>query len=138
MFENKASDLEEFKRKYEGAKPNLEKIKTLFIDSEVPVDLIEAWEKAAFDSNVLVDISPVSLRPDSGDVWDAIAFQLTVAGSFPDFLKFLEKIETNLYLTKINNLIVRRLSENNLASEKFSQFSLGDVNATLTVKVFIK
>lgn len=138
LSQGKSVDLEKIKKDYDKHRPDLEKIQWLFVDPNIPIDLIESWEKAAIDSGVSGDISPISLKAAKTDPWDSIAFQVIITGSFPDFLRFLQKIETNLYLTEIKSLTVKRLSEQELKSGKHERFSSGDISANLKVKVFTR
>ncbi|GAH90126.1 unnamed protein product [marine sediment metagenome] len=124
LSKEEAGKFEQFKEIYKGLKPDLEKINQLFIDQEIPIDLIKFWEKEARDSELSIKISPVFLKAAEIDPWNSIGFQLRLIGSFPNFLKFLEKIETSPYLIEIQNLTVEKLVQ--------------DVSATLTVKVYTK
>jgi len=119
-FKAETEKFEQSKKVYGSLKTDLEKIDELFIDSDVPVNLIKFWRKTAEDSGLLIDISPTSLEVSETVLWDSIGFRLNLIGSFPKFLKFLEKIETALYLIEIQNLSIK-------GSEQF-----------LTIKVYIK
>jgi len=119
-FKTKAEEFEQSKEICGGLKTDLEKIDELFINPDVPIDLIKFWRKTAEDSDLLIDISPVSLKTEETVLWDSIGFRLSLIGSFSDFSKFLEKIETAPYLIEIQNLSAK-------TSEQF-----------LTVKVYIK
>jgi len=48
----------------------------------------------------------------------------------------LEKLKSSFYLIEIQNLTISRLSETELKSKEFEEFSLGDVKATLSIKVY--
>jgi len=111
-------------RSYEDIEGELKKIDQLFVSSEVPIDLIKFWEEAARESNLSIEISPTSLNIAEEDIWDSLGFQINSIGSFPDFLKFLEKTETGPYLIEVQNLTIRKSSEN--------------IKATLITKVYSK
>ncbi len=119
-FKTKTEEFEQSKEVYRGLKTDLEKIDELFINPDVPIDLIKFWRATAEDSGLLIDISPTSLEADETAPWDSMGFRLSLTGSFSDFLKFLEKIETAPYLIEIQNL----------SAKKSMQF--------LTIKVYIK
>ena len=119
-FKAETEKFEQSKKVYGSLKTDLEKIDELFIDSDVPINLIKFWRKTAEDSGLLIDISPTSLEVSETVLWASIGFRLNLIGSFPKFLKFLEKIETALYLIEIQNLSAK-------GSEQF-----------LTIKVYIK
>lgn len=119
-FKTKTEEFERSKEVYGSLKTDLEKIDELFINPDVPIDLIKFWRETAKDSGLLIDISPTSLGAKETVLWDSIGFRLTLTGSFSDFLKFLEKIETAPYLIEIQNLSAK-------TSKQF-----------LTIKVYIK
>lgn len=136
LSKGETGKFEQFKETYKELEPDLEKIDKLFVDPEVPIDLIEFWEKTAIDSELSINISPALLKALETDPWHSVGFQIALVGPFPDFLKFLEKIENAPYLIEIQNLIVKRLTKQELKSTKYEQFSPGDVNITLVTKVF--
>jgi len=119
-FKTKAEEFEQFKKVYGSLKTDLEKIDELFINSDVPIDLVKFWRETAKDSGLSIDISPTPLEDKETALWDSIGFRLNLSGSFSGFSKFLEKIETAPYLIEIQNLSVK-------TSEQF-----------LTIKVYIK
>ena len=119
-FKAETEEFEQSKEVYRSLKTDLEKIDQLFINSDVPIDLIKFWRETAKDSGLLIDISPILLEAGETVLWDSIGFRLDLIGSFSNFLKFLEKIETAPYLIEIQNL-----------SAKTS-------NQFLTIKVYIK
>lgn len=136
-LEAKIENLRKFKEIFKTLEPDSEKIDKLLVDSEVPIDFIKFLEKTASDSQVLIEISSTSFKIVQTDPWPSLGFQIILTGSFPNYLKFLEKLETSPYLTEIQNLIVRRLSENEIRLMA-KTLSLGDVKATLSIKVFTK
>lgn len=119
-FKTETEEFEQSKEVYRSLKTDLEKIDQLFINPDVPIDLIKFWRETAKDSGLLIDISPTSLGAEETVLWDSIGFRLDLIGSFSNFLKFLEKIETAPYLIEIQNL----------SAKNSKQF--------LTIKVYIK
>ena len=137
-LENKAENLTKFKIYYQERKSDLEKTEHLFIDPEVPVEFIRFLEKTSRDCQTSIKISPALSTKTPKDPWPSLTFQITSASSFPNFLKFLEKLESSNYLIEIQNLNISRLSEMELKSKEFEQFSLGDVRTTLSLKVYTR
>lgn len=125
---------------YKRIKVNLDKENNLFIDPQAPIGLIEFWEKTANDYHLLISISPNALKANKKDPWNSIGFQINLTGSYPDFLKFLEKIEASFYLVKIKSLAIVRFqkSKNKTGEKKSSTIVPGSINAKLIVKVFTK
>jgi len=138
ILEAETKNLEEFKSYSQEIRPNLEKIDALFIDPEVPVDFIRFLEKTARESQASLKISPAFPTQITKDPWPTFLFQLTLTSSFPDFLKFLEKLESSIYLIEIQSLNISRLTETELKVPEFEKFSLGDVRARVSLKVFTK
>ncbi len=133
LAQGKTGEVGQLKKLYADLETDLEKTKKLFVDPEVPVNLIEFWEKTAKDSEISISISPIVLKIEETDSWNSIGFQLVLVGSFPDFLKFLEKIETGPYLIKVQNLTVKKTGEREFGPEG-NKLSL--VNIGLLIKVF--
>lgn len=138
FLQAKIENLEEFKEIYRALEPDLEKIDLLFIDPGVPIDFIKFLEKTGVDSRVSINISPISIKKSKIDPWSLMGFQITLAGSFSNCLKSLEKIETAPYLIEIQNLNIRRLTEREIQIKEFEKISPGDVKTTLLIKVFSK
>jgi len=114
----------------------LEKIDDLFADPEVPIEFINFLEKNAGKSQLSIEISPMAKKET--EPWPSLSFQISTVGSFSNFLKFLEKLETGPYLIEISNLNVKKITEKELRSEKFETFSLSDVNALFLIKVLTR
>jgi hypothetical protein len=133
---------ERFKNKYREIELNLNKLNALFVDPQAPISLIEFWEKAAADCGLSIAISPASLKTGKGDLWPFIAFQMTLKGSFPDFSRFLRKIESSFYLVQPKSLVVSKLKAGqNKAGQNQKEDSepyLNGVKADLLVQVFTK
>ena len=128
---------QQLRNRYKKIETNLDKIDKLFIDPQAPIGLIEFWEKTAADCGLSIAISPASLQAKKGDPWNSIGFKIDLIGSFPDFLKFLEKTESSFYLIKIQSLAINKL-EKNKNKEKGPKIRPGDIKAKLLVKIFTK
>lgn len=137
-LENKIKNIEEFKKKYREIKPNLEKIETLFVESEVPLEFISFLEKTSQDCQTPTQISPSSVAKITEDPWPSIAFQITSVSSFPNLLKFLEKLESSKYLIEIQNLNITRLSEAELKPKEIESLSPTNIRAIFAIKVYTK
>ena len=138
LLRTQIKELKEFGAVYENYQPNLAKINQLFFDSKNPVKFIRFLEKTAFDSGVSIEISPLIFpkKEKETKLWDYVTFKLSSKGSFPNFLKFSDKLEVSPYLTEIQNLTLKRLSEKELKVGE--EYSLGDITATCLIKVFTK
>lgn len=124
-------ETENFNKNYETYKPNLEKVDQLFVDPNNPVNFIEFLENTAHDSQIT---SQVSLTPYQQVKQNSINFQVSSAGNFSGILNFLKEIEAGPYLTEIENLTI----QNSQGSSITKNFSLKNVTATFSIKVFTK
>ena len=133
---DKISRFGEIEKTYESLKGDLEKTEEFFVASQVPINLIQFWEKTAAESNISIDISPfISMSPET-DPWNSISFQLNLDGSFSSFLKFLEKIENGPYLIEIKSLAIRKQSKKE--PEAKENLLPGNVTVTLLTKIYTK
>jgi len=130
LLENRISNSEDFQK----IKPDLKKIEDVFVEKELPVDFISFLENLSRESKVSIEISSLIQEKEK----DFLLFQIKSIGSFPNFLKFLEKIENSKYLVEIQNLNISRLSPEELKSKEFEGFSSGDIKANFPLKVLTK
>ena len=135
-LEAKIKNIEDFRENYRETKDNLDKTENLFIKSKAPISFIYFLEKSAQVSQMPLEISPSQLKEDKENIWPYIIFQINSVCSFPNFLRFLEKLESSPYLIEARGLIMKRLTEEGLKREEFKSSSLGDVNISLSIKVF--
>lgn len=141
VLEREFENLQKFKRIWPEVSPSLERIDNLFFvnDPRSLIDFRNSWYKNAQDSGVSLKISLApSPQTTSADPWPATAFNFTSAGPFSNLLVFLEKLQSSDYLIEIQNLNIIRLSEAELRSTEFKEFSSGDVKANLLIKVYTK
>ncbi|PIR71899.1 MAG: hypothetical protein COU42_03110 [Candidatus Nealsonbacteria bacterium CG10_big_fil_rev_8_21_14_0_10_36_24] len=131
---------EQFKQGYKGLESDLNKIQQFFINPEVPIDLIEFWEKTAAGAGLSINIVPTSLSAVAleSEPWSSLIFRLNLTGSFPNFLKFLQKTERGPYLIEVQDINVKKLTEREIGSKGYENFSIGDVFVNLVIKVFSK
>jgi len=137
-LENKIKNIEEFRKKYPEIKLKLTTIDTLFTNPETAIDFITFLEDTSKNCQLEMKISPFVVVKNEEDPWPSISFQINSIGSFPNLLKFIEKLESCPYLIEFRGLSISRLSETELELKEYKNFSLGDVRATLSIKVFTK
>ena len=138
VIDDKTGNIKTLKETCSMIGDNLQRAENLLIDKKVPVNLIEYLENSANSSNVLIKVSPISLKEISDDLWDFMSFRLNVSGSYQDFMSFFEKLEAGPFLVEIKDLSVKGLTSSDLSVDDFAQFSIGDVTATITIRVFAK
>ncbi len=123
---------------FDEIKPDLEKIDSLFVDSDAPVEFIEFLEKTSTRSDIFLEINPTSLEKEENSIWEGVGFQIKAVGSSENCLRFLEKLEYSLYMTEIQSLSFSKLKKESLKSERYEEFSLGDVILNIKIKAFTK
>lgn len=114
-LEARIKNLKEFQTTYKTYRLDFERISQLFINSAEPIGFIEFLEREAAASRLPIEITPFSpqeLMP--GEYWPSMNFRLAITCPFPNFLEFLEKLESSPYLIEILNLDIRRLTEKGL------------------------
>jgi Tfp pilus assembly protein PilO len=102
-LERKIQNLENFQKSYEEYLPNLGKIAELLINPSEPINFIEFLEKEARNADLDIEILPFAPEEEE-DFWSSMNFRLSLTGTFSNFLKFLEKLESAPYLVEILNL----------------------------------
>jgi len=137
-FEAKLESFERFKNLYPQIQPDVEKISTLLVSAEVPVEFITFLENTARDCQVSLDIGSAAQGESKEDPWPFLALKMSSVSSFPNFLKFLDKLEASPYLIEVQNLNISKVTQTGLLTEEGKAFSTGDVQATLSIKVFTK
>jgi len=127
-LEEKGENLKRFQSTYDVYKDNLEKMDKLFIDKEEPVDFIKFLEKEAAAFKLTIDLTPLTLKVGEAGNWPSTSFQIDMAGSFPDFLKFLDKIESSASLTALSDFSLNKPPKS----------SNGDIVISFQMRVYTK
>ncbi len=107
-LEKKSENLKMFQSTYDSYQANLKKTDQLFIDKEEPVEFIKFLEKEADRSKLTIDLMPLTPKTGDEDVWPSISFQIDMVGSFPNFLQFLDKIESGPQLVVLSDLSLNK------------------------------
>jgi hypothetical protein len=130
-LDSEINNLGTVSQQYQQYQANFDKINSLFINLEIPIDFIRFLEKLAQDSKVSAKISSVTNAQDKKDEqsWSFLYFQVSAKGPFLNLSRFLEKLENAPYLIEIQNLSINRIED---------QKSGKDVQAEFSIKVFAK
>ncbi len=136
ISQGESGDVSQIKREFGKIKPNLDKIDNLFVDSEAPVKFIEFLEKTAARTNAVIEINPSAVKEES--VWEGIGFQLRITGSPDSCLRFLDKLESSFYLTKIGSVSISKIEEESLRSDRYKDFLPGDLILNIKLEAFTK
>ena len=111
------------KQEIETLNSDLKKVQALFVKSEMPISFLQFLETLAEQNNILINVS-----------LDSAGFELSIAGSSPDCLKFLEKLEASPYLIGITKLRAARITSSQLSRGKYQELSIGDVEFNLSIE----
>jgi len=132
-FQKEEENLQQLRMIYQNYESNLRQINQVFVNYEVPVQFIEFLEKTAQISQQEINISLPFAKKEDKDPWPSLTFQISTKGSFPSFLRFLDKIENSPYLIEILNLNVKKITQRGS-----QEASLGEVEGNLLIKVFTR
>lgn len=138
LLQEERESLGQIKTAYESNQLNLDQIDRFFVDPEVPVEFINFLEKQAIGSGLLFKVSSMVKEIEKETSESSLSVQISVIGSFPNFLKFLEKLESGHYLVEVINLNAQRLNSKNVQLKDFEEFSGGDVSSNLLIRALAK
>jgi len=110
LLAKEKENLKEMKEILKTYQAELEKMENLFIDRKIPIEFINFLEKIAKESQAKFEIA-LMVEKTIPDPWPSLIFQINLESSFPNFLKFLEKLENSPYLIEIQNLNISRLTQ---------------------------
>jgi hypothetical protein len=135
-LEEKIGNIQYFRDNSEQIEANISKASEFFAASDAPVNFITFLERIAKESQTSMEIVPSVPVEDEKLPWEHITFRIATVSTFPNFLKFLDKLESGPYLIKIENLQIKRLNASALKVTRFEGFSVGDASASITLKVY--
>ncbi len=114
------------------------KINGVFVNSEIPVEFIQFLESIAKESNLSIDISPVSFKKEKGEIWTPMGFQVDLLGTFSGCRTFLEKAEYGSYALELDSITVQKIKDRKPFLEKFPNLPTESVSMSLIIKIFSK
>lgn len=115
---------------YKNMEPDLSKISGFLIDPKIPIDLIKFWESAAKEENLEISVSSSSSEKNESDLWPSISFQARLVGEFPNFMRFLKKVELSPYFLEVRSLGISR------AEIKKGESTVSGISANLGLKIY--
>ncbi len=99
---SKRSNLIYTKRVQENISSNKEKVLKSFASEEKLVDFIVFLEDIAKDTGNTIDIGTVDNKKESQD--GLFTFKIVLAGGYPEFINFLDRLENSFYLVRTKKL----------------------------------
>lgn len=103
----------------------------IFINPDIPIPFIEFLERASQASSLELRILAHDPNKIEGDPWSSMDFQLTLEGYYPNFIEFVEKLESAPYLVELRNLSIRKFQGRTDKPAGHGEF-------TLLVRTFVK
>ncbi len=136
LFFQRTEDFAAFKNN----KPYYENIRNeldgCFARADAPISFIEFLEEEAENFKLSIRIQPMAIKTETIDLWQPVGFQVSLLGSFPASLKFLERVERGPFLSDILQININKVSEEKLKQKEFETAKAGDVSVLLAIKVF--
>lgn len=125
VIERDMENILEFKRISLAKAAEFSELKSLFINSDTPIPFIEFLELASQTSQLDLRIVPGNPKQIKGDPWPSMDFQLNLEGDYPDFIQFVEMMESAPYLVELRNITIRKLkAKPGETAEQGGEFSL--------------
>jgi hypothetical protein len=136
--EDKIENLKKLSTIYKNYQQNLDKIDSLFIDKDVPVDFIKFLENTAQNFQLFIKVSSVGIEENKDELGQSLSFQISAYGSFSNFLKFLGKLENGPYLIEVRTLNIAKLVNLSRVPKEVKNLSPDDINVSLILRVAAK
>lgn len=119
------------------------RLENIFLNPDQSLNFIVAIENIIKNNNLyheikILTLSPASPKSDKNEpAKPTLPFQITIWGTFPNFMRFLNNLENLPYFVEIDSLQINRLSETDPIIKSFI-LNTGDIKATLNIKVYAK
>jgi len=134
LTERQLMDVYLFQKKYVQLKGTLDKVDSSFINFKAPIDFIEFLEREAKKSNLEIIIMPSGTGEQ--DPFRIIDFEIVLAGSFPQCLRFTESLEMSPFLFELSDLRIEKISQRSNWLRRFEKLSIGEVVFNIKLTVF--
>jgi hypothetical protein len=131
-------NLRNSQKSHEDFQENLAKF-NVFLPPAEAIKFITAVENIAQKTQNQEDISALEKRsgePRAASVDAALDFQIALAGSFPDLIKFLIYLENASYYNDVNFLQISRVSYSESETKEAQGLKVGDVKSTINLSVY--
>ncbi len=95
-------------RQYNHYEAELNRINSLLINSEKPIEFIKFLENNAQELSLVMDISSIVPQKQDQNLCSFNVYSIVLEGSSNNFCRFLEKMENAPYLIEILNLDIKK------------------------------
>lgn len=131
-IEARASGFEKLRQAYQSRLADIGKVEAVFVEQQLPVDLIAFLEESSRATGFEIKISPILNPASKIDPWPSLIFQVSGSGPSQRINQFLEKTENNPFLASLTNLNIRRVEP-----EK-SKKGVNEIEFDLSLKAYVK
>lgn len=128
----KSRQLAVWKKEQPSLGPELEKVKNIFVDAEMPVEFAEFLEKTTKECNLALKVSLANTKEGKEAGIFFLDFKVSTKGTFPDGLKFLDKLENAPYLVDISSLNIIKGGK----EQTISDYLTSETEFNFSLKVF--
>lgn len=131
-------NLRDSQKSHKDFQENLAKFNVLLPPAEA-IKFITAAEDIAQKTQNQEDISVLektSGEPAAASADAMLGFQISLAGSFPDLIKFLVYLENASYYNDVNSLQISRVSYSESEAKQAQGLKVGDVKSTINLSVY--
>lgn len=130
LLEKKKKNLSKLNEENELFATNLNKLRNFFVNLSDPINFLNFLEQTITNCGLESKIFFLTSEEKN-----TLRTQITLLGSFPSFLRFLEKIENAPYLIEVEGINVRKLTEEDLEMEQYRKYSFNDVEINMIIRV---
>lgn len=107
LINRQNKEIDDFKKKYDQYKENLDKVSEAFVNTKDPVNFIEFIEKLASEEGVSDLSTSIVANAANDKTASGITFRVSFLSDFFRIVQFAEKIEKGNYLARINQLEIK-------------------------------
>lgn len=129
--------LKNLQDEYTDLESEISKIDQSFVNPEGAIDLIVAIEHLAALTNNYQQIEEIGLTEEEKNI---LAFRVFSWGSFPDFIKFLARLENMDYFIDFDSLKITRIEERELRNLESKGIAVlgGDIKSVISIRAYTK
>lgn len=137
LLREKKNYLTQLQTEAQISQTNLDKVKGVFLQPEQAIDFIMALESIASLTANQQEIQILSPTKEKTKIErPTLSFQLSLWGSFPNLIRFLIYLENMDYLVQVEQLRIRRLSQQDLNRKKLANLLPGDIETKMNIVVY--
>lgn len=130
-------------KELQGIEPQLKGLDDALLRTDEPVEFISTLENLAQKTDNLFQISLISGasqgQSENQIQQKSVSFQVSLAGSFANFMHFLRYLENMKYYTDIETIQIGRAGGAGLSQKsEWKEIPEGSVLSTINIKVFAK